>query len=113
MSLYALAFVIFAAIAAGGVLMAGLIGSGRPVPKQIPVAHGLGALAGLTVLLYANLTGSPSELAWWAFGIFAAGSLGGLLLFKFVFKQGAPMLIIAGHASLGLVGLYLLLRVAV
>lgn len=109
MSTIQIAFVLFAAIAAGGLLLAGLIAAKAPFPGFFGPAHGIGALVALAVLLYANITGDATpDRAWWAFGVFAAGLVGGFTLFRVLFRKRAPLWMIAGHGSLGAVGLYLL-----
>ena len=110
MSLLQIAFFFFAAIAAGGVLMALLIVFKVKLPSYFSPAHGIGGLAALALLFFANLRlgDATPESAWWALGVFTAGLIGGLLFFRVLFKQSAPLWLIAGHGSLGIVGLYLL-----
>lgn len=110
MTLPQMAFGLFAAIAAGGLTMTVLILAGRPIPKFMGPAHGLGGLAALAFLFGVNLAGGSSTppLAWWAFGVFFSGFVGGLLLFKVLFKEKATLPLAAMHGSIGGVGLYLL-----
>lgn len=109
MQLIQIAFLFFAAIAAGGALMVGLIAAKKPIPGILPIGHGLGGLAALAVLLYALLQMDPAPVrAWWAFGVFATGFAGGVFLFRFVFRNAAPLVMALGHGSLGVIGLYLL-----
>jgi hypothetical protein len=113
MSLLQLSFACFAAIALGGLLMAGLIAAKVPVPRFIPPLHGLGGLAGVGLLLAANLRAAAvPERAWLALGVFAAGLAGGVLFFMILFPKRTPPLLIAGHGGLALLGLYLLYGVA-
>lgn len=113
MSLTQIAFFFFAAIAAGGLLMAGMILGKIRIPAFLGPAHGVGGLAALAVLLVANLQGEATpERAWWALGVFAAGFSGGLLFFRVLFRNAAPILLVAGHGSVAAVGLYLLYGVA-
>jgi hypothetical protein len=112
MNLSLLAFYVFLSVAAGGLLVAGLIVFRIKPPALLGTAHGLGAFTGLGLLLAANLQGhDTAPLAWWAFGILAAGFTGGLTLFKLIFKKSAPLPFIAAHAALGITGIYLLSRV--
>jgi hypothetical protein len=114
MSLLQIAFLFFAAIAAGGVLMALMILFKAKVPSFFPPAHGIGGLAAVGLLFFANLQlgdATPTN-AWWALGVFTAGLIGGLLFFRVLFKQSAPLWLIAGHGSVAAVGLYLLYGVA-
>ena len=55
MSLTQWAFILFAAIAAGGLTMATMIAAKVKVPSFFPPAHGLGGLAAIGLLLAANL----------------------------------------------------------
>jgi hypothetical protein len=109
-----IAFLFFAAIAAGGLLMAGLILAKVKIPPILPIGHGLGGLAALGFLFWVNLQGGDATLdrAWWALVVFAAGFVGGLLFFRVLFKNAAPLFLIAGHGSVAAVGLYLLYGVA-
>lgn len=110
MSLLQIAFLFFAAIAAGGVLMAAMILFKAKIPSFFPTAHGIGGLAALALLFFANLRlgDETPDTAWWALGAFTAGLIGGLLFFRVLFKQSAPVWLIAGHGSVAGVGLYLL-----
>lgn len=114
MSQIQLAFLFFAAIAAGGLLMAGLVLAKVKIPSLIPPAHGLGGLAALAFLFWVNLQGGDAtpDRAWWALVVFAAGFVGGLLFFRVLFKKSAPLYLIAGHGSVAAVGLYLLYGVS-
>lgn len=108
-----IAFALFAAIAAGGLCMLAMIVAKIRLPSFFAPAHGLGGLGALAVLFAANLTGEATPaLAWWALGVFSAGLVGGLLLFRVLFKNGAPLFLIAGHGSVAVLGLYLLYGVA-
>lgn len=114
MSLLQIAFLFFAAIAAGGLLMAAMIVFKARIPSYFGPAHGIGGLAALALLFFANLQlgdATPPN-AWWALGVFAAGLIGGLLFFRVLFKQTAPLWLVAGHGSVAALGLYLLYGVA-
>ena len=110
MSLLQIAFIFFALIAAGGLLMAGLIAGKIGIPPWLGPVHGLGALAALGVLLAAVLkTPDAPQHAWWALYVFGAGFTGGVFLFRVLFRNRVPMLaMVAAHGSLGAIGLYLL-----
>lgn len=113
MNLTQIAFVLLAAIASGGLLMLGMILVKRPIPAFLGPAHGLGGLVGLAVLFAANLQNDAApERAWWALGVFLAGFIGGLLFFRVLFKNRTPLLLVAGHGSLAVLGLWLLYPVA-
>lgn len=110
MSLHQIAFLLFAAIAAGGLTMAGLIAAGIRIPSFMGPGHGLGGLAAAGTLLFANLRGGEATpvQAWWALVVFTAGLIGGLLLFRVLFKNRTPLALVAVHGSAGALGLYLL-----
>ena len=94
--------------------MAAMILFKARVPSFFAPAHGIGALAAIALLFIANLRlgdATPAN-AWWALGVLTAGLIGGLLFFRVLFKQSAPLWLIAGHGSVAAVGLYLLYGVA-
>ena len=105
-----IAFLLMVAVAAGGLLMLGLIITHRPIPAFLGPVHGLAALAASVVLFGVNLSlgDATPPLAWWALGVFVTGLVGGLLFFRVLFKDKAPLLLAFGHGSLGGLGLYLL-----
>ncbi|WP_152551457.1 hypothetical protein [Polycyclovorans algicola] len=104
----------FLAVAAGGSLMVGMIATKRPIPRAISMGHGLFALVAVGALFTVNLWGEAQtpELAWWAFGVLTAGLIGGLLFFRVLFKDKAPLWLALGHGSVGVVGLVLLYNAA-
>jgi hypothetical protein len=110
MTLPQIAFVLFAAVASGGVLMTGLIVFRVRLPGFLGPAHGLAGLAALVFLFGINLHGGDAtpSTQWWALGVFFAGFVGGLLLFRVLFKEKAPLPLAALHGSIGAVGLWLL-----
>jgi hypothetical protein len=113
MTLTQIAFVMFALVAGGGVLMVGMIVAKQKIPALIHTGHGLFGLAALAVLFAANLHGANTPpQAWWALGVFASGLVGGLTLFRVLFAGRPTLLLALMHGSLGAVGLYLLYAVA-
>lgn len=113
MNLTQIAFLLFAAIAAGGLMMAAMILGKMRIPAFLGPAHGLGGLAAVAVLAAANLLGdSTPERAWWALGVFTAGLVGGLIFFRVLFKHSAPLFLVAGHGSVAALGLFLLYPLA-
>lgn len=107
-------FWVFLAVAAGGSLMALMIATGRAIPRTISMGHGLFALTAVGALFAVNLWGEAQtpDLAWWAFAAFATGLTGGLLFFRVLFKEKAPLWLALGHGSVGVVGLVLLYNAA-
>lgn len=114
MNLFQLSFVLFALVASGGVLLTGLVASGVRFPSFIGTAHGVFALVSLCVLFAADLRGEQSTpvLAWWALVVFVSGFVGGMVLFRIIFRNRATLPLALMHGSLGAVGLFLLYRAA-
>lgn len=115
MSLFQVAFFIFAAGASGGVLFTALVAWGVRYPRWMGAGHGGIGLLALGVLVYALLEApadASTERAWWALGVFALALLGGLSLFRWLFPQRRPLVLVVLHGGLALVGLYLLYPVA-
>lgn len=113
MGLMQIAFIFFAAVASGGVLMLGLILARVNIPAFLGPAHGLGGFAALGLLLAANLQSAETPArAWWALAVFFGGFLGGLLFFKILYPKSAPAILAAAHGSIAVLGLYLLYGVA-
>jgi len=109
MTLLHVAFYFFALVAMGGLGIAALIGAGVRFPGFLPIGHGAAGFAALIVLLFAAArTPEAPPGAWWALAVFAAGFLGGVLLFRLMFRKNPPPLLIAGHGLVAGVGLYLL-----
>jgi hypothetical protein len=112
MSLIQIAFLMLAAGACGGVLFTVLIAMGVRYPSWFGAGHGLLGLAALGVLGFALTQTALPVRGWWAFGVFAAGLIGGLTLFRMIFPDRRPIAAALLHGSLALVGLYLLYPVA-
>ncbi|MES2682033.1 MAG: hypothetical protein V4650_00800 [Pseudomonadota bacterium] len=114
MTLLQIAFLLFAAVAAGGLLMALMLAMKARIPALIATGHGLAGLASVALLFVANLRGGETTpaLAWWALGVFTGGLIGGLLLFRVLFKDRATLGLAAVHGSVGGLGLYLLYQAA-
>lgn len=113
MSLVQIVFYIFCAIAFGGASIATAIWLNIRLPSVLPILHGLGGLVAIGLLAYV-LAGMPSEASnlWWPFIILGAGFLGGVLFFRVLYPRKAPHFLIAGHGLVGLIGLFLLYRIA-
>lgn len=109
MDLLNIAFIWFALIAAGGLLIATLITAAKHFPKLLPIGHGVGGFAALIFLLVVLMRMSHApERAWWAFALFSASLAGGVVLFRLMFPGRAPLVLIMGHGIFGVAGLYLL-----
>lgn len=103
------AFLLFGLIAAFGLLLSLLIARRVRFSGLLPLAHGIAGFGALGFLLFV-LTQTPSAPvhAWWAFGLLTIGFLGGIVLFRVLFPRSPPLLLVAGHGLIGLVGLYFL-----
>lgn len=106
------ATVLFAMAALGGVLMAGIRFSGRPRPPTwLAMGHGLLAGAGLTLLIYAELTVGIPRLAEFALGLFMVAAIGGAAI-NLMFhdkKREIPIPLMLVHAALAVAAFLLLL----
>ena len=114
MSLPQWAAVPFLAVAGVGLTMAMLLVLRHRLPSWLGSAHGLAGLAALCLLFGLNLYGGAATTAsaWWALGILLGALFGGLLLFRIVFKNRAPLPLVALHGALAIAGILLLLRSA-
>lgn len=106
-SMPTIAFGLLALIAAGGLLMLGIVLSGNRIPKFLGVLHGLGGVVGVG-LVWAAL-GVEKGLIPGA--VLTAAMIGGIVFFKAIFKESRPLIFVVGHGALAGVGLYLLYRV--
>jgi len=106
------ATVLFALAALGGVLMAGIRFSGRPRPPSwLAMGHGFMAAAGLTLLIYAELTVGIPALAEYALGLFVVAAIGGaaINLLYHAKQREIPIPLMLVHASLAVSAFVLLL----
>ncbi|HSW14302.1 MAG TPA: hypothetical protein VLI06_15760 [Solimonas sp.] len=108
------ALVLFGAAALGGLLMAVIRFSGKPLPPSwLALLHGLGAGAGLTLLIYAAATVGIPRQAQLALGLLVTAAAGGLAM-NLLFHQKAqplPKPMVIGHGLLAVAGFALLLLV--
>jgi hypothetical protein len=110
MTLEQVAFCLLAGGAAGGVTLALLPRLGLGLPRGFGTIHGLVGLAGITVLFFANLgmEGGAPAAAWWALGLTASALVGGLILFRTLFRGRRPLPLVGLHSALAVAGLWLL-----
>lgn len=106
------AAVLFALAAMGGALMAGIRFSGRPRPPSwLVMGHGLLAAAGLTLMIYAELTVGIPVLAAFALVLFITAAIGGaainLLFHAKQLEIPIPLMLI--HAAMAVSAFVLLL----
>lgn len=103
---------LLAIAALGGLTMAGIRFAGKPQPPiWLAMLHGFLSAAALTLLLYAYFTLGLPALASWALLLFLVAAAGGAFLnLNYHWKMlPLPMGLIAGHASIAVVGFALLL----
>jgi len=106
--------ILFAVAAVVGVTMAIAAFQGRFPPVAAAVLHGAFAGSALVLLLIAVLAQGLRGAALWALICFLIAALGGFTL-AFAFharRKPLPSGFVAGHASLAVVGLLLLLAAA-
>ena len=107
------AIILFALAACGGLLLAYLRISNKPLPTPLALVHGAAAAAGLVALLLAVLGGAATSEARIALGVFVAAALGGFALFSFhVRKQPLPIPLVVVHGLAAVVAFVLLLMAA-
>ena len=105
------AIVLLAITAVGGLLMAGMRFSGRPHPPSfIAMVHGLLAASGLTLILYAGLTGGMPGGAWGGLALLLLAVAGGLVLnLRYHWeRRELPIGLMLGHAGLAVIGFLVL-----
>jgi len=106
------ALVLFGLAALGGLVMAGIRFSGKPRPPSwLALLHGLGAGAGLTLLIYAAVTVGVPPQAQLALGLLVVAAAGGLTM-NLMFHQKMqplPKPMVIGHGLLAAAGFVLLL----
>jgi hypothetical protein len=81
----AVAAVLFAITALGGIYLASLHFQGKALPMGIALLHGLLAASGLGLLVASALQvpyGMPVMIGW-SIGLFVVAALGGVVLFSF------------------------------
>lgn len=107
-----LAAIILGAAALGGIIMAGIRLSGKPLPPTwLAVVHGLAAATGVGVLAYhAATTGLPDK-ANYALGVFVLAAVGGLVMFFGYHQRGRPLPVafVLVHGLIAIAGYVLLL----
>ncbi len=103
---------LFGLAALGGLLMAGIRLSGIPHPPAwLAMGHGLLAVAGLTLLIYAAVFLGIPQIAQVALAFFLIAAVGGAVMnLLFHWKQlPLPIGLMIGHGLLAVVGFGLLI----
>jgi hypothetical protein len=107
-----LAAILLGLAALGGMMMAGIVMSGKPRPPTwLALGHGAIAATGLAALIYAALSAPLPTLALVALGLFVLAALGGATLFVGFHLQEKPLPIplVLGHGALAVTAYVLLL----
>ena len=105
-----IALVLFGLAATGGLLLAYLRFSEKPIPLQLALGHGAIAAAGLVALLLAVTgSGAPSQ-ARIALIMFVVAALGGFGLFSFhLRKKALPIGVVVVHGLVAVAAFVVLL----
>jgi hypothetical protein len=105
-----IALVLFAVAALGGLTLAYLRMTDKPLPLPLALGHGGLAAAGLVTLALAVFSGGASGTARIALGIFVVAALGGFYLFSLhLRKLQQPMGVVAIHGLVAVVAFVTLL----
>lgn len=103
---------LFVVAAVGGLIMAVLRFSGKPLPPAwLAMVHGFLAAAGLTLLIFALLTDVVPRPAQWALVLFLAAAGGGVIMYLGyrVKLKALPKPLLILHALLAAAGTLLLI----
>lgn len=106
-----LAIILFAIAAVGGVVLALIRLSGKPLPPMwLALVHGAVAAAGLVALTLAVIAPGAASGARIALGIFVLAAIGGFVLFSFHLRNKAlPIPLVAIHGLVAVVAFVFLL----
>lgn len=105
--------VLFAIAAAGGLVLAYLRLTNKPLPMPLALLHGALAAAGLVALIVAVVGDGPTQ-ARIALVLFLVAALGGFFLFSFhLRKKALPVPVVAVHGLVAVAAFVVLLLGAV
>jgi glucose uptake protein GlcU len=106
-----LALILFAIAAVGGISLAFIRLSGKPLPPMwLALVHGAVAAAGLVALILAVMAPGAASGARIALGLFVIAALGGFVLFSFHLRSRAlPVPLVAIHGIVAVVAFVFLL----
>lgn len=109
-----IALVLFALAAVGGLIMAVMRFSGRPLPPfGLAIAHGLAAASGLAVLIFVIAGGGMPAAGTVGLVLLLAAALGGFVLFSnHLRKQPLPIPLLVIHGLVAVAGFLTLLVLA-
>ena len=104
------ALIIFGIAAAGGLLLAFMRVTNKPLPMPLALLHGALAATGLVLLAVAAFGAGGAERARLALGLFVLAALGGFVLFSFhLRKKQLPLGIVVVHALVAIAAFLILL----
>lgn len=111
----ALAIVLFACAAVGGIALAALHFAGKELPLALSLVHGLFAVAGVVVLIMAVVKLAAAGLLEISLALFVLAALGGVTLFLgfYLPRKKLPSAIVVLHGLLAVSGFVLILVFAV
>jgi hypothetical protein len=108
------ALILFAVAAAGGLLLAFLRFSNKPLPLPLALVHGAVAAGGLVSLALAVFGSKGAGQTQLALGLFLLAALGGFLLFSFhLRKKQLPIAVVVVHGVVAVVAFLILLGAVV
>jgi hypothetical protein len=108
------ALILFAVAAAGGLLLAFLRFSKRPLPMPLALVHGALAAGGLVSLALAVFGPKGSGQTQLALGLFLLAAVGGFLLFSFQLrKKQLPIAVLVVHGVVAVIAFLILLGAVV
>lgn len=109
----AIALVLFAVAALGGLFLALRHFKGLTLPMPVSLLHGLLAASGLVVLILAYFESAAPGALTWALIILIVTALGGFFLFSFHLRsKRAPNAVVVIHALAAVAGVVTLALVA-
>lgn len=104
------ALVLFAIAAAGGILLAYMRITNKPLPMPLALVHGTLAAAGLIALILFVVQAAEPSQARIALVLFVLAALGGFTLFSFhVRKRQLPLGVVVLHGLVAVVAFVVLL----
>jgi hypothetical protein len=105
-----IALVLFGVAAAGGLLLALMRFTNKPLPLPLALVHGALAAAGLVLLAVAAFGAGGTGQTRLAFGLFVLAALGGFTLFSFhMRKRALPIPIVVVHGLVAVAAFLILL----
>ncbi len=102
--------ILFAVAAAGGVVLAFLRLSNKPLPTPLALAHGALAASGLIALALHAFDAAAHARARLALGLFVVAALGGFALYSFhLRRKQLPVPLVVIHGGVAVIAFLVLL----